>query len=295
MQLQLRNRPVDPSTVPLVMGVLNVTPDSFSDGGDYFTTDQAVGRALEMITEGADIIDVGPESTRPGSRPVSPDAQLARAIPVIEAVREANPMITISIDTRLAPVAQASLEAGADMINDISALGDDPGMAEVVARSGALVCLMHRKGRPIDMQRGGGPDYDDVIGEIGTFLRERMEVAVAQGIDESRIIFDPGIGFGKRVEHNLLILKHLARFVALGRPVLVGASRKSFIGKVLGREDPKQREAGSLAGAVIAALAGAAILRVHDVRPTVEALRLCTAVRKGRYGGDQDHIPGRAV
>ncbi len=295
MQLQLRNRVVDPFTSPLVMGVLNVTPDSFSDGGDYSTTDKAVGRALKMIAEGADIIDVGPESTRPGSQPVPTDEQIARAIPVIEAVREANPTITISIDTRLASVARAALDAGADMINDISALGDDPGMAEVVARSGALVCLMHRKGRPIDMQRGGGPDYDDVIGEIRTFLRDRMRSAVARGIDKSRIIVDPGIGFGKRVEHNLLILKHLDRFVALGRPVLVGASRKSFIGKVLGTEDPRQREVGSLAGAVIAALAGAAILRVHDVRPTVEALRLCNAVRDGGFGGLKTNGAGRPL
>ena len=275
------------------MGVLNVTPDSFSDGGDYSTTNEAIGRAVEMIAEGADIIDVGPESTRPGSQPVPADEQIARAIPVIEAVREANPPITISIDTRLASVAKAALDAGADMVNDISALGDDPGMAQVVAKSGALVCLMHRRGRPLDMQRGGGPDYDDVIGEICTFLRERMRSAVARGIDESRIIVDPGIGFGKRVEHNLLILKHLDRFVALGRPVLVGASRKSFIGKVLATEDPKQRGAGSLACAVVAALGGAAILRVHDVRPTVEALRLCTAVRDGAFGRLESNEAGR--
>ena len=295
MQLQLRDRAVDPSTSPLVMGVLNVTPDSFSDGGSYSTAEEAVARAFEIITEGADIIDIGPESTRPGSRPVAPDDQIARAVPVVAAVREANPRITISIDTRLAPVAQAALDAGADMINDISALGDDPGMVEVVARSGALVCLMHRKGRPIDMQHGGGPYYDDVIGEISRFLRERIQSAVAQGVDESRIIIDPGIGFGKRIEHNLMILKHLECFAGLGRPVLVGASRKSFIGKVLGAEDPKQRGAGSLACAVIAALAGAAILRVHDVRPTVEALRLCTAVRGGGYGGDQANSTGRTV
>ena len=286
MYLPLRNRRVDVSTTPLVMGILNVTPDSFSDGGDHFKPADAVARALQMITEGADLIDVGPESTRPahvygrGSTGVTADQQIARAIPVIEAVREANREITISIDTRLAPVARAALNAGADMINDVSALRDDPAMADLAASSGALVCLMHRQGQPQDMQRGGGPQYDDVIGEIRDFFLERIHHAVSCGVEESRIIVDPGIGFGKRLEHNLLILKHLDRFAELGHPVLIGVSRKSFIGQVLGIEDPKSRDPASLAAAVFAFLSGAAIIRTHDVPPTVQALQLAAAIRQ---------------
>ena len=267
------------------MGVLNVTPDSFSDGGDHFKPSDAVARAREMIAEGADLIDVGPESTRPahvyaeGSTEVPASEQIARAIPVIEAIREADPRITISIDTRLAPVARAALDAGADMINDVSALRDDPAMVDLVAASGALVSLMHRKGRPRDMQQGGGPQYDDVIEEIRDFFHRRLEHAVDGGVDESRIIVDPGLGFGKRVEHNLLILEHLDRLVDLDRPVLIGASRKSFIGQVLGIDDPKRRDPASLACAVLAFLSGAAIIRTHDVRPTVEALQLTAAIR----------------
>lgn len=279
MSLKLRNRLADLSASPLVMGVLNVTPDSFSDGGDYFGPAAAVARAGEMIAEAADIIDVGPESTRPGSQGVPDDEQIARAIPVIEAIRGADPTVTISIDTRSARVARTALDAGADMVNDISALRDDPEMAETVAACGALVCLMHRRGQSADMQRDGGPHYDNVVNEICSFLGERVEYAVSRGINESRIVVDPGIGFGKRVEHNLLILKHLDRFVALGKPVLVGASRKSFIGKVLDTDDPKQRAAGSLACVAIATMAGASILRVHDVRSTVEIIRVCAAVR----------------
>ena len=286
MHLQLRQRVVDVSITPLVMGVLNVTPDSFSDGGEHLDSDDAVARAREMITEGADIIDVGPESTRPayvygqGSAEVSVAGQVARAIPVIQAIREADSEIALSIDTRLAPVARAALDAGVDMVNDVSALRDDPAMVEVVAASNALVCLMHRKGQPRDMQREGGPQYDDVIHEIRGFFWQRVEHAVNGGVDESQIILDPGIGFGKRAEHNLLIFKHLDRLVDLGRPVLIGASRKSFIGQALGIDDPKQRDAGSLACAVLACLSGAAIIRTHDVRSTVEAMGLVQAIRR---------------
>ena len=279
MQLRLRDRLLDTSGAPLVMGILNVTPDSFSDGGDHPTAQDAEARARAMIREGADIIDVGPESTRPGSAPVSAKEQIRRAVPVIRAIRAADGRIAISIDTRLASVAEAALYAGADMVNDVSALGDDPGLLDVVVASNAAVVLMHRQGIPANMQDGGGPRYDDLLGEICAFLAERRDYAVSRGIDASRIVVDPGIGFGKRVEHNLTILRRLDRFVAIGQPVLIGASRKSFIGSVLGIEEPKNREAGSLACAVIAAMAGAAILRVHEVRPAVEAVRLCAAVR----------------
>ena len=263
---------------PLIMGILNVTPDSFSDGGDYFDPECAVSRTMDMIEEGADIIDVGPESTRPGSLPVPEDEQIKRAIPVIRTIRQANKRIPISIDTRLAPVAAAALESGADMINDTSALRDDPNMVEVVTDSDAYLVLMHRRGSPMDMQSGGGPQYADVIGEICGFLRERIDFAVSHGIDQSRIIVDPGIGFGKRIEHNLLILRDLRHFTALGQPVLVGASRKRFIEAVLGTNDPKMREIGSLVCAVHTALSGAAIVRVHDVRETVESFRMLRAI-----------------
>ena len=260
------------------MGILNVTPDSFSDGGDYFTRDAAIAHALNMIAEGADIIDIGGESTRPGAEPTPAEEQMRRAIPVILAIRMRNSDIAISIDTRAAAVARAAVDAGADIINDVSALRDDPDMADVVAASGAAVVLMHRRGTSADMQDGGGPHYDDVIAEITAFLQQRRDFAAGRGIDRSRIILDPGLGFGKRVEHNLTILRHLDRLVALEQPVLVGASRKRFLGSVLGVDEPKQRLAGSLACAVIAALAGAAILRVHDVRATVDAVQLCSAV-----------------
>jgi len=267
-----------PPSPPLVMGILNVTPDSFSDGGDYFTHDAAVGHALDMISEGADIVDIGGESTRPGSEPTPVEEQMRRVIPVIRAIRTRNSDVAISIDTRSATVARAAVDAGADIINDVSALRDDPDMADVVAASAAAVVLMHRRGTSLDMQVGGGPRYDDVIAEIAGFLRQRRDFAVDRGIDRSRIILDPGLGFGKRIEHNLTILRHLDRFIALNQPILIGASRKRFLEKVLGADDPKQRLAGSLACAVIAALAGAAILRVHDVRATVDVVRLYSAV-----------------
>ena len=279
MELSLRHRRVDPASAPLVMGILNVTPDSFSDGGDHFAPAGASARALEMIEEGADIIDVGPESTRPGARPVSVGEQIGRAVPVIEAIRTANSRIPISIDTRLAPVAKAALDAGAELVNDVSALRDDADMVDLVAERRAALVLMHRRGTAADMQQGGGPDYDDVVGEIAGFLQERRRYATDHGVDPACIIFDPGIGFGKRVEHNLLILRQLDRLVALGQPVMVGASRKSFIGQVLDITDPKERETGSLACVVIASMAGAAIVRVHDVRRAAEAAKLCQAVR----------------
>jgi dihydropteroate synthase len=261
------------------MGILNVTPDSFSDGGEHCAPADAAARALRMIAEGADIVDVGPESTRPGAREVPPGEQIARAIPAIEAIRAADETLPISVDTRLAPVARAALAAGADMINDVSALRDDPDMAHLAASAGASVVLMHRKGTSATMQQGGGPHYDDVVAEICAFFRERVRYAADRGVDPERVVIDPGVGFGKRVEHNLLIMRDLDRFVALGHPVLVGASRKSFIGAVLNEDDPKQREAGSLACAALAVMAGASVIRAHDVRSTVQVVKFCTAVR----------------
>jgi len=267
-----------PIVPPLVMGVVNVTHDSFSDGGECLDCSRAVDRAMSMIAEGASIIDVGPESTRPGSQSVPSEEQIRRAVPVIEAIRSRDARIAISIDTRSAAVARASLQAGADMVNDTSAFRDDAKMVEVVAETKAAVVLMHRRGTPADMQEGGGPHYGDVIAEVGDFLAERRDFAVRGGIDHARIVLDPGLGFGKRVEHNLQILHNLDRFVALGQPLLVGASRKRFIGTVLGIDDPKQRDAGSLACAAIIAFAGASIIRTHEVRATVEILRLIAAV-----------------
>ena len=275
------------TAVPLVMGVLNVTPDSFSDGGVFAAPVTAVAHALAMIADGADIVDVGAESTRPGAAPVPAAEQIARAAGVIEAIRAHDDHVTISIDTCLASVASAALAAGADMVNDISALRRDPAMAALVASSGCAVVLMHMRGTPADMQAGGGPIYDDVIEQIGAFLVERRDHAVSRGVDPTRIVFDPGIGFGKRVEHNLAILKHMDRLVDLGQPLLVGASRKSFIGSTLGVEEPTQRLAGSLACTAMAIAAGASIIRCHDVKETVDVVRMYGAVRRsdGREPG----------
>ncbi len=259
------------------MGILNVTPDSFSDGSKYCDAPSAVRHALEMVKEGADIIDVGGESSRPGSEPIGIEEELHRVVPVIKAIREKNPDITISVDTRKAAVAAESCNAGADMINDISALMFDPEMAETVARSGAYIVLMHMKGTPRDMQKE--PYYSDVISEVEDFLHERLECARECGIDEERIILDPGIGFGKRVEDNLRIIKELSRFKTLGRPILVGSSMKSFIGK-LTDWDMEGRVEGTLASIAIAIWNGADIVRVHDVRKTRKVVTIVDAVMR---------------
>lgn len=263
---------------PVVMGILNVTPDSFSDGGAYESVDAAVAQASKMIGEGAEIVDVGPESTRPGSEPVAADEQIRRAIPVIRAIRAAHPRIDLSIDTRAAEVATAAIEVGATMVNDVSALRDDPALVEVMSKSGVWVVLVHRRGMPATMQTGGGPDYRDVIQEIADFLQERVEWARAAGVDRSRIIIDPGIGFGKRVEHNLQILKDVDRLALVGAPVLIGASRKRFIGKTLGCETPQARDAASAICAALAVRGGARIIRAHAVAATVSAVRLAWAI-----------------
>ncbi len=282
-QVQLRQGEVDVSTRCVVMGILNVTPDSFSDGGAHVDAEAAVDHGLRLAADGADIIDIGPESTRPGSLPVDDREQIRRAVGVIAGIRAADDSITISIDTRSAVVAKAALDAGADIVNDTAAMRDDPDLLAVVADAGVSVVLMHRKGVPTDMQRDGGPIYDDVIAELIAFFREREAFAVSGGVARSRIVFDPGIGFGKRVEDNLRILHELPRLAALGRPILVGASRKRFLGSVLERSvgrptSPDQRDPASIGCAVQAFGRGASIVRVHDVRGTVEALRVVEAV-----------------
>ena len=259
------------------MGVVNVTPDSFSDGGVHLEPQTAAAAARRMLEEGAAIVDVGGESTRPGSAGVSADEELRRVVPVLEAVAGEVP---ISIDTAKAEVARRALELGAEMVNDVTALRGDPALAEVVAESGAYLCLMHMQGEPRTMQRN--PTYDDVASEVAAFLDERLRLAVAAGIAEDRICLDPGIGFGKTVEHNFELVRRLDVITRIGRPVVVGFSRKSSLGRVLG--DP-EATTGPLPASVAAAVAayerGATILRVHDVREHVEALTVAAAVGVG--------------
>jgi len=263
---------------PLVMGILNVTPDSFSDGGRYNTLERAVERALQMEAEGADIIDIGGESTRPGSGPVTLDKELERVLPVIRALKNYT-KIPVSVDTYKAEVARQALEVGAEMVNDISALRFDPAMAALLAEKKAPVILMHMLGTPRDMQKN--PSYKDCVAEIIEFFAERVAFCEKMGIDKSKIIIDPGIGFGKRLSDNLEILSKLGEFKKLTRPVMVGASRKSFIG-MLSTEStsPDRRLGGSIAAAVAAVLNGADIIRVHDVAETVEALKIIRAVKE---------------
>jgi dihydropteroate synthase len=256
------------------MGVLNVTPDSFSDGGRFLAPAAAVAQGETMAGEGADLIDIGGESTRPGSDPVAADQELRRVLPVIERLA-AGVGTPISIDTRKAPVAQAALGAGASFVNDVSALRGDSAMAAVVAESEADLCLMHMQGEPRTMQ--DHPTYEDVVSEVKSFLEDRLAFAVGEGIHESRIWLDPGIGFGKSLEHNLELLRRLDEIVAIGRPVVVGASRKRFIGALTGRPEA-ERLAGSLAAAVVAYERGAAMVRVHDVGATREALAVAAGV-----------------
>ena len=262
---------------PSVMGVLNVTPDSFSDGGRFVAPADAVAHGLRLVAEGAAVVDVGGESTRPGAEPVSVDEELARLEPVLDALRE----IPVSIDTAKAEVARRALELGAELVNDVTALRGDPALAEVVAGGDAFLCLMHMQGEPRTMQVA--PKYDDVVGDVLAFLEGRLAFAVECGIREERICIDPGIGFGKTPDQNLELLRRLDELLVLGRPVLVGVSRKSTFGKVLG--DPTATT-GSVAASVAAAVAayarGASIVRAHDVRETVEALAVAAAVEHGR-------------
>jgi len=269
-----------PGRATILMGVINLTPDSFFDGGRYPTADSAIARGLALAAAGADIIDLGGESSRPGSEPVTVAEELRRVIPVIEGLA-GRLSIPISIDTWKAEVAARALQAGAGIVNDISALRLDPGLAPVVAASPGPYVLMHMLGTPRDMQRR--PVYRDVVGEIKAFFRERIAFAAGAGIDPERVVIDPGIGFGKTVEHNLEILNRLGEFRQLGRPILVGVSRKSFIGAILDR-GPGDRLWGT-AGAVAAAVGrGADIVRVHDVGPLKEMIAVIEAIRSAPAG-----------
>jgi dihydropteroate synthase len=256
------------------MGVVNVTPDSFSDAGVNFRADDAIATARRMAAEGAAIVDVGGESTRPGAAPVSLDEELGRVLPVLEAVAGDLP---VSIDTAKPEVARRAVEIGAELVNDVTALRGDPQMAETVAESGAYLCLMHMQGEPRTMQ--ASPTYDDVVSEVSAFLEERLRFAVAAGIPEERICLDPGIGFGKTVQHNFELVRRLDELTALGRPLVVGFSRKRSLGRILGDPDATTGPlSASIAAAVAAYERGATILRVHDVREHVEALTAAKAV-----------------
>jgi dihydropteroate synthase len=260
----------------IIMGVLNVTPDSFSDGGQFFGTERAIEHGLEMAAEGAAIIDVGGESTRPASGPVSTAEQTKRVVPVIEGLFK-NVSVPISIDTYNYKVAEAALQAGAAMINDITALSDRR-MAQLAAKQQAPVVLMHIQGTPKTMQVD--PKYDDVVGEVLEFLLTRAERAQQFGILKERIFIDPGIGFGKTVRHNLLLLKNIDKFVATGYRVLVGPSRKSFIGKITGKENPAERIFGTAAAVALCVSAGVSVVRVHDVAEMADVIKVVQAASK---------------
>lgn len=263
---------------PRIMGILNVTPDSFSDGGQHNTLDAAVARARAMA-EDADILDIGGESTRPGAAEVPVEEEIRRTAPVIRALREGGVTTPISIDTRKAAVAEAALDAGADIINDVSAFVFDPELADLAAERDAPVCLMHSKGDPATMQND--PRYEDVLSEVLDTLAERIEFALSRGIAHHRIIADPGIGFGKTMDHNLQLLRGLSAFHDLGLPVLLGASRKRFIGTIGGAEVAGDRMPGSVSVALHGVAQGMQILRVHDVAATAQALRLWMEVTRG--------------
>ena len=259
---------------PHVMGIVNVTPDSFSDGGKFSSTDLAVEHALKLIAEGADVLDIGGESTRPGAAVVSLDEELKRVIPVIEALSKTC-HVPISIDTYKPEVMRQAIAAGADIVNDIRAL-QEPNALEIVAQSNVGVCLMHMQGTPQTMQLE--PHYDDVVSEVKQFLVDRMNAALAYGIVKNRILLDPGFGFGKTRAHNIALIQHLDGLNAIGLPLLVGLSRKSVLGSITGG-DEGQRLYASIAASVISAMKGAKILRVHDVKATVDALKVVTAIQ----------------
>jgi dihydropteroate synthase len=261
----------------LVMGVVNVTPDSFSDGGLFADAEAAVAHAARLVDEGADIVDVGGESTRPGAEPVPLDDELHRVVPVVEGIRAARPDVVISVDTRHPVVAAEAITAGARIVNDISG-GADPATLRVAADGKTGLVLMHMQGDPGSMQ--ADPRYDDVVGEVHEYLRERVEAALFAGLAAEQLCVDPGIGFGKTLEHNLALLRALDRFRDLDAGLLIGVSRKRFIGALTGVEEPQDRLEGSLAGAVLAAAAGADVVRVHDVRATVRALQVVDAVTR---------------
>jgi dihydropteroate synthase len=263
----------------LVMGIVNVTPDSFSDGGTFADAEDAVAHAATLVDEGADLIDVGGESTRPGADPVDVAEELSRVLPVIEGVRAARPDVVVSVDTRRSEVAVRALEAGAAVVNDVSG-GQDPAMFDAVRAAGAGLVLMHMRGDPTTMQ--DDPRYDDVLAEVYEYLRERVEAAVFAGVEAVQLAVDPGIGFGKDLDHNLALLRALEAFGDLDAAVLVGVSRKRFVGSLSGVERAADRLEGSIAAAAWCAANGADVVRVHDVAATVRALRVTDALARGR-------------
>lgn len=270
-----RNRPLDLSQRARVMGILNVTPDSFSDGGEHFGGGTALCHARRMIAEGAELIDIGGESTRPGAAAVAAEEEIARTVPVIAALREEWDGL-ISIDTSKAAVAEAALASGADIVNDVSGLLADPRMAAVCAASGCGVVVMHMQGRPQTMQES--PQYTDVVAEVRAFFAERLKTLTAAGIAPEALCFDPGIGFGKNLDHNLALLRALGELSPVGRPLLLGISRKSFIGKILATDDLDAREWPTVALTANAREKGVMLHRVHSVRPNLEALRMTEAI-----------------
>jgi dihydropteroate synthase len=264
-----------------MMGVVNVTPDSFSDGGLYLDSGAAIEHGRELAAQGAEILDIGGESTRPGASPVGEDEEMRRVVPVIEGLTGGGVTAQISIDTSKLAVARAALDAGASLVNDVTAFRGEPSLAGLVADRGCDCCLMHMLGEPRTMQQD--PRYEDVVDDVKAFLLARMEFAVAQGVAEQRILLDPGIGFGKTVDHNLELLRRLDELVALGRPVVIGTSRKSFLGRLTGQSDPAQRLAGTIATNVIAYERGARVFRVHEVAPVRDALLVAAATVSARW------------
>ena len=273
-----------------VMGVVNVTPDSFSDGGLFLDAGAAVAHGRGLLGEGADMLDVGGESTRPGAEPVDASEECRRVLPVVAGLAEAasSAGAQISIDTSKAAVAREALAAGATLVNDVTALRGDPGMAEVVAEHGVPCCLMHMQGEPRTMQQA--PRYGDVVDDVRAFLEERLAFAVARGIPEEHVLLDPGIGFGKTAEHNLTLLRRLDEIVAVGRPVVIGTSRKAFLGRILDAESD-QRLPGTIATNVLALERGASVFRVHDVGPVRGALLVAAATLTGRWTGPPQTSP----
>lgn len=279
MKISFKNFLFDFSKKTYIMGILNVTPDSFFDGGKYINLRKAVDRGLQLVEEGADIIDIGGESTRPGAEPISVDEELKRVIPVIENLsKKIN--IPISIDTYKAKVAEEAIKAGATIINDISGLRFDPQMPYIAAKYDTPVVIMHIKGTPKNMQIN--PLYDALIPEIMEYLRNSIVIAKNAGVKENRIIIDPGIGFGKKLEHNLLIIKKLKEFTSLGKPILIGVSRKSFIGKILGDAPVEHRLEGTMAAVAVSVINGANIVRVHDVKEIIKVVKVVDAIKFGQ-------------
>lgn len=270
----LDNWLLDPHRPALLMGILNLTRDSFSDGGEFLDTTAAINHASQMRDEGAAWIDIGAESTRPGAQPVSAAEQIRRVIPIIQAIRPLN--IITSVDTTSAQVAEAALDAGAMVINDISAGRFDPAMLPLAAHRQTPIILMHIQGTPATMQQN--PTYSDVVAEVADHLRQRRDEAIKTGIAPHRILLDPGIGFGKTIDHNLLLLRHMQTLVEIGQPLVIGTSRKAFIGKITGEQPANQRLFGTAATVAWAAEHGAAVLRVHDVKPMMATLKMSAAI-----------------